>query len=143
MSPASVRGTLVSLKEAGIVLGILLGQALGFACLKSEGAWRWAYLATLPLAVVMLVGMAALPPSARWLALRGRVEEAEAALRFFMVGGVEGMVQDLRVQGQGEGEEGGKERLWDPRYRWQMLVGIGVVTLQQITGELLLERAAE
>ena len=48
MSPASIRGTLVSLKEAAIVLGICLGYGVGYAYSEKDGGWRWAYGWTVP-----------------------------------------------------------------------------------------------
>ena len=51
MSPASIRGTLVSLKEAAIVLGICLGYGVGYAYSEVEGGWRWAYGWTVPASV--------------------------------------------------------------------------------------------
>ena len=70
MSPASIRGTLVSLKEAAIVLGICLGYGVGYAYSEVEGGWRWAYGWTMPASVLLLVGAQSLPPSARLLARR-------------------------------------------------------------------------
>ena len=80
MSPASIRGTLVSLKEAAIVLGICLGYGVGYAYSEVEGGWRWAYGWTVPASVLLLVGAKSLPPSARWLALRGKNVEAVTSL---------------------------------------------------------------
>ncbi|KAH8044838.1 hypothetical protein JL722_14497 [Aureococcus anophagefferens] len=47
MSPAAIRGTLVSLKEAAIVVGICLGYGLGFAA-ETPGGWRYTYAASIP-----------------------------------------------------------------------------------------------
>jgi hypothetical protein len=52
------------------VAGILVGQGVGYAFRSSDGAWRWTYGLSVPLAVVMLLGMLWMPPSARWLALK-------------------------------------------------------------------------
>jgi MFS family permease len=75
MSPPSVRGLLVSLKEAMIVLGILMGYVVGmlsahncgihmyccihftgYICDAHDGGWRYTYGSSIPLAWVMLVG---------------------------------------------------------------------------------------
>ena len=70
MAPADIRGTLVSLKEAAIVLGISLGYGAGYAYLRTPGGWRYTYGLTAPLALILLVGMWSMPPSARWLSLQ-------------------------------------------------------------------------
>ena len=70
-SPSSVRGTLISLKEAFIVGGILLGYLVGNNQVDAIGGWRVMFGCAAPLAVAMGVGMWWLPPSPRWLLLRG------------------------------------------------------------------------
>ncbi len=91
MAPPQIRGTLVSLKEGGIVLGILLGYGVGYgfehqevrvkahgersvvtAC--AQGGWRYTYGLSSIMAVIMLLGVYQLPFSARWLVLQGHTE---------------------------------------------------------------------
>lgn len=65
MSPAAVRGVLVSLKEAMIVLGMLFGYTAGWILEDTVGGWRVTYgLGVIP-AIAMLTGMYFMPPSAR------------------------------------------------------------------------------
>ncbi|KAK7312455.1 hypothetical protein VNO77_36328 [Canavalia gladiata] len=68
--PSQIRGTLVSLKELFIVLGILLGYFAGSYLINTVGGWRLMYGLSAPLAVLMGLGMWILPPSPRWLLLR-------------------------------------------------------------------------
>ena len=153
MTAPSLRGTVVALKEAAIVLGILLGQVAGLALRNVEGGWKWAYGLTVPLALVMAAGMYALPPSCRWLGLRGQWDEAENSLRFFLRSGVGACVEEIKAScGHGEDtratllapvaagrrQGGWRQRagaLLGRRYRWPLLVGLGVVTFQQISGQ--------
>lgn len=158
MTAPSLRGTVVALKEAAIVLGILLGQVVGLALRNVEGGWKWAYGVTVPLALVMAAGMYALPPSCRWLGLQRRWEEAENALRFFLRSGVGACMEEIKASCGLEdtrstllgsasnggapvaaGRQGGwRQRagaLLGRRYRWPLLVGLGVVTFQQISGQ--------
>ena len=55
---------------------------MGYAYSEKDGGWRWAYGWTVPLSIVLFVGAQSLPPSARWLALRGKNVEAVASLAF-------------------------------------------------------------
>ena len=65
MSPSAVRGVLVSMKEAMIVVGMLLGYSLGWILEDTVGGWRWTYgVGAIP-SMVMFVGMYCMPPSAR------------------------------------------------------------------------------
>lgn len=56
-SPPSVRGMLISLKEAMIVAGILAGYASGFWFVDAVGGWRSMYGVAAPLALLLGVGM--------------------------------------------------------------------------------------
>ncbi|XWS71654.1 hypothetical protein CRYUN_Cryun03dG0156800 [Craigia yunnanensis] len=68
--PAQIRGTLISLKELFIVLGILLGYFVGSFQINAVGGWRYMYGCSAPIALLMGLGMWSLPPSPRWLILR-------------------------------------------------------------------------
>mmetsp|Transcript_90599 Transcript_90599/g.251938 ORF Transcript_90599/g.251938 Transcript_90599/m.251938 type:complete len:507 (-) Transcript_90599:91-1611(-) len=165
ISPAAIRGTLVSAKEAIIVLGIFLGFLAGyiFSGLSPFG-WRFmTLLASVP-ALLMLCGAAGLPQSPRFLVLqaarRGDLEstesaeykEASAALQFFRQASatavqpeLASLAEELRASLQEDRE---KESLLHspggPRqqgffdafgYPGPLLVGCGVVLLQQVTGQ--------
>lgn len=69
-SPNQIRGTLISLKEAFIVGGILLGYLVGNNQVEALGGWRVMFGFGAPIAALMGVGMWWLPPSPRYLLLR-------------------------------------------------------------------------
>ncbi len=56
-SPPSVRGKLISLKEAAIVGGILAGYLSSYVFIGGEGGWRSMYGAAAPLALLLGIGM--------------------------------------------------------------------------------------
>ncbi|KAE8039113.1 hypothetical protein FH972_011555 [Carpinus fangiana] len=68
--PSQIRGTLVSLKELFIVLGILLGYFVGSLQVDVVGGWRYMFGISAPIALIMGLGMWSLPPSPRWVLLR-------------------------------------------------------------------------
>ncbi|KAJ8439853.1 hypothetical protein Cgig2_003919 [Carnegiea gigantea] len=68
--PSQIRGTLVSLKELFIVLGILLGYFVGSYQVDAVGGWRYMFGMSVPVALLMGLGVWSLPPSPRWLLLR-------------------------------------------------------------------------
>lgn len=80
MSPPSIRGLLISLKEAAIVVGILLGYLVGFLFFRVNGGWGYTYGFSSAVAVVMGVGGLFLKESSRWLYLKGYKNEAKNAL---------------------------------------------------------------
>jgi putative MFS transporter len=83
-APARVRGRVVVLLEAFWAVGWTLAALIGYLVVpRSDAGWRWALaLGALP-ALYAVVIRRGLPESVRFLELRGRTEEAEAAVRRF------------------------------------------------------------
>ncbi|MCU1515063.1 MAG: sugar transporter, partial [Microbacteriaceae bacterium] len=141
MSPAHRRGRLVTQNELMIVSGQLaaftVNAVIGSLFPEQDGVWRWMLvIASLP-AVVLYFGMLAMPESARWLILHGRLAEGIATLR--------------RVRDQPEAELEFEEirahaardenlstssvrDLALPWIRRVFLIGLGVAMVQQLTG---------
>jgi len=97
VSPAAVRGRLVSVNQLTIVIGILAAQVVNWLIAQpvpedataefirqswnGELGWRWMFGAeTVPAAAFFLL-MFFVPESPRWLAKFGRDEQAEGVLR--------------------------------------------------------------
>jgi MFS family permease len=79
-APNELRGKLVSLKEAAIVMGIVLGYGAG--AVYSDGNWRGVFQTAIPFELFMVFSsFFVIPESPRWLALRSRPEEAVGALQ--------------------------------------------------------------
>lgn len=147
-APDSVRGTLISCKEAFIVGGILLGYVAGAVFIDTEFSWRAMLgVAALP-AAVLGVGMLSLPESPRWLLVNGGadVDAAGAALRKLRgaAAAPEGIVErELARMEVGATasrasleEEGG---VWGalvaPKNRRALYAGMSLMLFQQITGQ--------
>jgi len=158
MAPSQIRGLLVSLKEAVIVLGILVGYVVGFLFSQLENGWMYAYGSSLVVSFIMLVLSFTIPLSCRWLLLQGRQEEALKSLRFVFTDHeqaeqeFEAMIQqphndaveEVTIEEPPETEPllpgtppdtPSSSSVWDVRYRASMVAGIGLVILQQITGQ--------
>ena len=150
MAPASIRGLLVSLKEGMIVLGILAGYLVGFLLRHRAGAWALTYGVSVVPALVMGCGAYSLPPSARWLILCAQrspdeasvlEKRALASLRFvFNEDAVaESALAEIKTQCASSDEEqhtdGGSGGVFSARYRPALVAGLGVVLLQQLTGQ--------
>mmetsp|Transcript_23812 Transcript_23812/g.34914 ORF Transcript_23812/g.34914 Transcript_23812/m.34914 type:complete len:534 (-) Transcript_23812:29-1630(-) len=138
MSPPSIRGALVSMKESFIVLGMLLGYSLAYSYRHTPGGWRLVYGIAMPISVVMCVGIAFLPPSARWLALQGRFSEAKCSMEFVSRVVDEVELRDLREVASAASEPrlgGSWQALTRPSVCGALQAGLGVIILQQITGQ--------
>src|SRR5438046_5406673 len=84
IAPARLRGRLVGFFQFNVVLGILLAYFSNYLIgLRHLGAseWRWDLgIAAFPAALFFIM-LFTIPRSPRWLAKKGRVEEARAVLR--------------------------------------------------------------
>jgi MFS transporter, putative metabolite:H+ symporter len=83
-APARVRGRVVVLLEAFWAVGWTLSALIGYLVVpRSDNGWRWALaIGALP-ALYAVAVRRGLPESVRFLELRGRVDEAEEAVRRF------------------------------------------------------------
>jgi sugar porter (SP) family MFS transporter len=82
--PAQRRGFMVGLFQFNIVFGILLAYLSNFLVgqlAAGDAEWRWKVgVAAIP-SLFFFVMLFFIPQSARWLASKGRTDEAEASLR--------------------------------------------------------------
>jgi putative MFS transporter len=82
-APARVRGRVVVLLEAFWAVGWTLAALIGYFVVPRSDGWRWALAIGAVPALYAVVVRRGLPESVRFLELRGRVDEAEAAVRRF------------------------------------------------------------
>lgn len=132
-APPRVRGTLVSLFQLAVTIGILLAY-VACAILAPAAAWRWMLgLAAIP-GLLLAVGMLFMPESPRWLVRRGHRTDARAVLAQIDPhedpdAALAQMERDLAAEGHGTWGE-----LLQPALRPALLVGIGLAVFQQVTG---------
>ncbi|XP_020585445.1 D-xylose-proton symporter-like 3, chloroplastic [Phalaenopsis equestris] len=152
-SPSQIRGTLISLKELFIVLGILLGYLVGSFTINSVGGWRFMYGFSAPIALLMVIGMWSLPPSPRWLLLRavqgkGSLEEykEKAAYALGKLRGrtvydktskeqIEDAIISLKATYDEKESEGSFLDVFEGASLKAFIIGGGLVLFQQITGQ--------
>uniref|UniRef100_A0A7S1J0V0 Major facilitator superfamily (MFS) profile domain-containing protein n=1 Tax=Eutreptiella gymnastica TaxID=73025 RepID=A0A7S1J0V0_9EUGL len=139
--PTELRGKLVSLKEAAIVFGIVLGYLAGDV-FAASGDWRTVF----GLAGVLILPMAALslavPESPRWLALRGRTDEAQLALSQAQGASpqeAQQQVSAMAAMSTGTASSSplatAGEIFSSPKNRKALTIGVGLVLFQQLSGQ--------
>lgn len=162
ISPASIRGRLVSLNQFAIVVGILLAQIANWQIARPipdhishavflhtwnvQYGWRWMFCAVVVPAVAFTVMSLFIPESPRWLLTKGHDASAYSVLT--RVGGLsyaqtEGanIKRTLRLE---EGMHTSWRELWLPGVRRIVLIGVALAVLQQWTGiNILFNYAAE
>lgn len=135
MAPAEKRGAVVSLNQMCITLGILFSYGIDYAFTGVAGDWRWMLgLGCVP-AVVLGLGMIALPDSPRWLAGAGRMDEAEHALRVLRgTDDVSAELHELRTDLRRDGKVVPWRAMFEGGTRRALVVGVGLAVFQQVTG---------
>jgi sugar porter (SP) family MFS transporter len=163
VSPSSLRGRLVSLNQFAIVVGILLAQLINWLVAKPipehasidalfsswnvQYGWRWMFTALVIPSAIFAFASLWLPESPRWLAARGRQEDAQRTLQ--RVGGKTYAQAELaNIDRTLHLEHKVATSLWQelavPAVRRVLLVGIALAVLQQWTGiNVLFNYAAE
>uniref|UniRef100_A0A453CJ06 Major facilitator superfamily (MFS) profile domain-containing protein n=1 Tax=Aegilops tauschii subsp. strangulata TaxID=200361 RepID=A0A453CJ06_AEGTS len=97
VSPARIRGALVSTNGLLITGGQFMAYLINLAFTKVPGTWRWMLgIAGFP-ALLQFILMLTLPESPRWLYRQGRKEETAAILRkIYPANEVEEEIESLR-----------------------------------------------
>lgn len=145
VTPPQHRGELVSWCEVALNVGILLGFSMDllFSNWSPGIAWRGMLLlgCIFPIGMIGVIGGNIMPESPRWLVAKGRTEEAELVLKRIYPPGfdVKSITKDIQ---EGIEKESAAQKVvgWDmifsptPGFRRMMLVGIGIVILQQAVG---------
>jgi len=152
ISPAEVRGTLVSAVEAVIVFGMFLGFFFGyvFSDISTLG-WRFSVLVSGIFALIMEIGITFVPESPRFLVLQAvrcggilgtadrPLNEAREALKFFRGAASYLDIEDELQRIYDEALNSVDRRVFRTRDTFQyprpLVIGCGIVFLQQITGQ--------
>lgn len=134
VSPADRRGTLVSLNQLAIVVGILAAYLVNWS-LSALGAssWRWMIGAAALPSLAFLVGLLLIPESPRWLIARGRLEAGRAVLeRIAGAGEAEREVE--AVERAIAAERGSWSELLAPSMGRPLLIAVALAVFSQVTG---------
>jgi sugar porter (SP) family MFS transporter len=137
IAPAASRGSVTSLNQLCITLGIVVSYLVGYAFAGKSDGWRWMLGVGAVPGAVLAAGMPVLPESPRWLAGHNLVAEAEAVLRRLRASSAEA-ARELASLRTDLRREGGRLVPWSgllaPHLRPALIMGIGLAMFQQITG---------
>lgn len=136
IAPAKQRGTLVSMFQLLITIGIVASYLCGYWFSEGENGWRLMFLIGIVPALILLIGMFFLPESPRWLMAKNYKVEARAVLeRVEEAGQVEVAYQAILKSIEEEKNQAGDWReLFTKRLRRPLLIGIGIFFIQQFSG---------
>ena len=137
ISPAKVRGRLVSMFQLMVTIGILVSYLsdVAFADNANIECWRpMFYVGVIP-AIILLTGMWLLPETPAWLFSKGRDEKARSILeRIEDPAQVEESIALTYRELQQSREEAGWREIFKPWLRNALMIGIGIMFFQQTVG---------
>jgi SP family xylose:H+ symportor-like MFS transporter len=140
ITPAHIRGRMVSLNQFAIIFGMLIVYFVNYFIAGSgdeswntETGWRWMFGSESLPAIVFLILTFIIPESPRWLTKHGKNDKAEKILSY--VDGPDYARQELKMIEETLAHESGSIRqLFDPGMRIVLVIGIVLAVLQQVTG---------
>ena len=135
LAPAKYRGTLVSLNQLAIVIGILVAFFSNYLLVNTgENNWRWMLLVMAAPAVLLFFSLFLVPESPRWLVARNRKDEALKVL--IKTSGAELASAELKeIEETLKNQEESKfSDLLAPKIKPFLFIGIILAVFQQITG---------
>jgi sugar porter (SP) family MFS transporter len=135
LSPANIRGSLVTINQVCVCVGILLGYIASTVLTPS---WRPQFYCATPLAVVLLLAFTFVTPySPRWLMTKGRKDEARAVLRNIRGNDAAADEElDAIEKTCADSREGGSKyaALFEPHIKWGVTIGVVGAIMQQWVG---------
>ena len=136
VSPAHLRGRMVSINQLTIVIGISLAYYSNYFLLQiGDNAWRWMFAAEVVPSVLFFLALFIVPESPRWLVANSKDEKAGEVLS--KVGGREFAVFELNeikhslanIQKRGTFKHASQKK-----YRYILFLGIFLAVFQQWSG---------
>jgi SP family galactose:H+ symporter-like MFS transporter len=137
VSPTKIRGTLVSMFQLLITVGILAAYLSdnAFADNNNLECWRpMLYVGVVP-AMILFTGMFFLPETPRWLMSKGRTEESEKVLRRiedpeYIDASIADMKRDIAIAAS----QASWKEIFKPWLRNALIIAIGIMFFQQFVG---------
>jgi len=140
ITPARIRGRMVSVNQFAIITGMLIIYFVNyFIVLQGDEAWnissgwRWMFASGAIPSALFLFLLIFIPESPRWLVEQKKSDEAEAILT--RIGGKGFAANEMNLIRETTDKQGGSlSKMLVPGMRMVLLIGIALAILQQVTG---------
>jgi len=133
VSPAAIRGRMVSINQLTVVTGILLAYFSNYVLADFENNWRWMFSSGAVPAILFFIFVFFVPESPRWLLSKGQVEKAKAILTKISSSNVDLDVKEIQTRAQ-SAVKGTFSDLLQPGIFSLVMLGITIAVFQQISG---------
>jgi SP family sugar porter-like MFS transporter len=136
VSPAHLRGRMVSINQLTIVIGISLAYYSNWFLLEiGENAWRWMFAAEAVPSLLFFFALFIVPESPRWLVARSRENDAKQVLT--KVAGTDFArfeLSEIKASLVGNEKRGTLKQLFKKKYSFILFLGIFLAVFQQWSG---------
>ena len=136
VSPAHLRGRMVSINQLTIVIGISMAYYSNYFLLAiGENAWRWMFAAEAVPAALFFVALFIVPESPRWLVARDEEEKAKHVLE--KVAGIDFAnfeLREIKESLSGSIKRGTLKDAFTKKYALILFFGIFLAVFQQWSG---------
>jgi MFS transporter, SP family, arabinose:H+ symporter len=137
IAPAKWRGRLVGFFQFNIVFGILLAYLSNYiigTMHLGDAEWRWKLGISAVPALAFFLMLFIIPRSPRWLAKKGRIEEARGVLKLIGEENYEKELQDIIGSiGQDAGSDG-LFAVFSSKYKLPLFLAISIGLFNQLSG---------
>lgn len=137
ISPTKVRGTLVSLFQLMITIGILVSYFSDFMFADEADPQCWRpmfYVGVIP-ALILLVGMIFMPESPRWLFANGSDEEAMKVLVKTEGKDAENVATSIKGEIlKDKANTSSWKDLFRKEWKYPLIIAVGIMFIQQFVG---------
>jgi MFS transporter, SP family, galactose:H+ symporter len=124
----NARGRFTGLYQLSFTIGLLISNLIGLIVYDIN--WKISFYILLALAIIFIITIYKLPCSPKWLYMRGRLEEAKAALSISYAS----YEMDVVLQSWGQNTFTTQNKLLQKRYFKPLLLVIIITCLHQLTG---------
>jgi len=135
VAPPKIRGTLVTIYQLAITLGILVSYLVNYGLHEVDNNWRWMFGTGLLPSILFFTGLFFIPESPRWLVKAGFREKASVVLE--RIGGMKfanSELKEIELSLKDAGGTSSFKLLFAPQYRKVIIVGLLLSVLVQISG---------
>ena len=135
LAPERIRGALVSLNQLFVTLGILVSYGVD-TLFAASGAWKSMFAVGLIPAFILLIGIAVMPNSPRWLVFKHHSDKAAKVLERIRGQKSAAAVEPeiIEIESAIKTESNAKSLLRSSVVKYPLIVGLGLAVFQQITG---------
>jgi sugar porter (SP) family MFS transporter len=135
VAPPKIRGTLITIYQLAITVGILVSYLVNFALHDVDNNWRWMFATGLLPSIIFFIGLIFIPESPRWLVKAGFKEKARIVLE--RIGGATfagSEIAEIENSLKDAGKGSALKLLFAPRYRKVLILGLLLAVFVQISG---------